>query len=134
MFGRMLCGHGMQTVKHNLSNLIFQRYRVIYSLFIFCLFRLNATGHSLSHLLPDIVPSGTKVGTLTFDWEGVPAGASVYVALGDLQCSVYPFLEREELNSIAGKCKYSLWLVLYSLLYIDFVLVNFFALFDGRTT
>ncbi|KAM3178510.1 hypothetical protein ACTXT7_002390 [Hymenolepis weldensis] len=57
---------------------------------------LNATGFNLSHLLPDIVPCGTEVGKLTFDWEGIPAGASVYVALGDLQCSVYPFLERQK--------------------------------------
>ena len=55
---------------------------------------LNATGHSLDHLLPDIVPCGTVVGKLAFNWEGIPAGADVFVALGDLQCSVYPYLER----------------------------------------
>ncbi|KAM7539352.1 hypothetical protein Aperf_G00000048625 [Anoplocephala perfoliata] len=64
---------------------------------------LNASGYNLTHLLPDIVPCGTVVGKLAFDWEGIPAGASVYVALGDLQCSVYPFLERQnEANNVAA--------------------------------
>uniref|UniRef100_A0A5K3EVA8 FGGY_N domain-containing protein n=1 Tax=Mesocestoides corti TaxID=53468 RepID=A0A5K3EVA8_MESCO len=60
---------------------------------------LNATGYSLSHLLPEVVPCGTVVGKLSFDWEGIPAGADVFVALGDLQCSVYPFLERHGKNT-----------------------------------
>ncbi|BHF76381.1 hypothetical protein SprV_0501947900 [Sparganum proliferum] len=47
------------------------------------------------HLLPEIRPCGEIVGKLAFQWEGIPAGADVFVALGDLQCSVYPYLLQE---------------------------------------
>ncbi|CUT99324.1 sedoheptulokinase [Echinococcus multilocularis] len=68
---------------------------------------LNASGFTLTHLLPEIVPCGTEVGKLAFDWEGVPAGASVFVALGDLQCSVYPFLEHQSTLNGIGACNIS---------------------------
>ncbi|KAL5106299.1 Sedoheptulokinase [Taenia crassiceps] len=68
---------------------------------------LNASGFTLTHLLPEIVPCGTEVGKLTFDWEGVPAGAKVFVALGDLQCSVYPFLEHQRTLNGIGACNIS---------------------------
>lgn len=55
---------------------------------------LEAAGFPM-HLLPEIRPCGEIVGKLAFQWEGIPAGADVFVALGDLQCSVYPYLLRE---------------------------------------
>lgn len=76
----------------------------IHHVFIPLTSSLNDSGFTLTHLLPEIVPCGTEVGKLAFDWEGVPAGARVFVALGDLQCSVYPFLEHQRtLNGIGGK-------------------------------
>lgn len=59
---------------------------------IFFLCRLEKAGFPI-HLLPEIRPAGSVVGKLAFDWEGIPYGADVFVALGDLQSSVYPFLE-----------------------------------------
>nr|VZI06439.1 unnamed protein product [Spirometra erinaceieuropaei] len=47
------------------------------------------------HLLPEVRPCGEIVGKLAFQWEGIPAGADVFVALGDLQCSVYSYLLQE---------------------------------------
>ncbi|KAL5967268.1 Sedoheptulokinase [Taenia solium] len=68
---------------------------------------LNASGFTLTHLLPEIVPCGTEVGKLAFEWEGVPAGARIFVALGDLQCSVYPFIEHQRTLNGIGACNIS---------------------------
>uniref|UniRef100_A0A8D9F7G0 Sedoheptulokinase n=1 Tax=Cacopsylla melanoneura TaxID=428564 RepID=A0A8D9F7G0_9HEMI len=45
------------------------------------------------HLLPDIKPSGTIVGKLTYDWLGIAKDTPITVALGDLQCSVLATLQ-----------------------------------------
>nr|CAB3266061.1 sedoheptulokinase-like [Phallusia mammillata] len=39
-------------------------------------------------ILPEVVAPGTIVGKLAHQWHGIPTEAHVYVALGDLQCSV----------------------------------------------
>ncbi|CAH1802058.1 unnamed protein product [Owenia fusiformis] len=46
-------------------------------------------------LLPDVVSPGTEVGRLQRDWYTIPQGASVHVALGDMQCSIYSCLKRD---------------------------------------
>ncbi|XP_043274267.1 sedoheptulokinase-like [Venturia canescens] len=46
------------------------------------------------HLLPDVILEPGKVaGKLVKAWFGIPAGVTVGVALGDLQCSVYALLK-----------------------------------------
>ena len=51
------------------------------------------------HLLPDVCAAGTIAGVLNRDYYGIPAGAKVGLALGDLQCSV---LASTDIDSHAG--------------------------------
>ena len=39
-------------------------------------------------LLPIVSVPGSRVGSLQFDWCGIPVGVPVLVGLGDLQCAV----------------------------------------------
>ncbi|NWJ11484.1 SHPK Sedoheptulokinase, partial [Crypturellus undulatus] len=44
------------------------------------------------HLLPEVGDPGSIAGRTIYAWHGIPKGAEVGIALGDLQCSVYSCL------------------------------------------
>ncbi|XP_058803271.1 sedoheptulokinase-like isoform X2 [Phymastichus coffea] len=54
---------------------------------------LESDGFPLRLLPSEILTPGQPVGTLAHNWFGVPAGVTIGVALGDLQCSVYALLK-----------------------------------------
>ncbi|XP_044525419.1 LOW QUALITY PROTEIN: sedoheptulokinase, partial [Gracilinanus agilis] len=47
-----------------------------------------------TRLLPDVAEAGAVAGRTSHEWFGIPAGAQVGVALGDLQCSVFSCMAR----------------------------------------
>jgi len=62
--------------------------------FFLWLFRL-ATGGFPTRFLPTVVPAGRLVGHTTSSWCLLPARVPVFVAMGDLQCSVLPKLKTD---------------------------------------
>ncbi|XP_071946632.1 sedoheptulokinase-like [Antedon mediterranea] len=52
---------------------------------------LQNTGFPIN-LLPNVIQPARKVGELKASWLGIPKGAGVGVAMGDLQCSILPHL------------------------------------------
>ena len=52
------------------------------------LVRLQSTNFP-TRLLPEVYKPGYIVGELSQVWFGIPSGAVVRVALGDMQCSIF---------------------------------------------
>ena len=61
-----------------------------------------------SHLLPKVVPVGTKVGYTSTKMSDWPHGIPVFVCMGDVQCATFALLNDRHDAGMCFCCKLTL--------------------------